>query len=199
MAEPVSTSYRVLCLTLHPGASGHAVLDGYGVQRKGFFSTRYLVRGARTPLRSLRLLLKRSLLRYRPHCVVLGIADADVDLARELRDEARRIARAARVSVVTRWLREGRLLIANRTHLGVEQLARRIAEGFLPDLGAEVQALRKNVWYRRPAWDALALALVELTHRRPRVAAALATSAARFPSFWKTVARCERGHHPIPV
>lgn len=198
MAEPCS-SYRVLCLMLHPGASGHVVLDGYGVPRESFFSTRHLVRSARAPLASLRLLLTRSLRRYRPQRLVLGIADTNARLARELRDEARRIARAAHVSVVTRWLREGRLLIAGRARVGVEELAGLLAEGFVPSLKSDVGALRKNTWYRRPAWDALALALVELTHRRPRVAAALATPAARVPAFWRTVATVDRAHHPLPV
>ena len=199
MAPAPPSSFRVLCLVLHPCVSGHAVLDGFGVPEKSLFSTRHLVKSGRARFVSLRILLRRSLRKYRPQAVVLGIGAVDNRIARDLRREARRIARAARVNVVTRWLRDGRLLLTGRARLGVERLAEMLANGFVPAMDSDLRLLKKNPWYRGEAWNALSLALVELVHRKPRTAAALASPAGRAPSFWRAVALAELSRHPLPV
>ena len=102
-----------------------------------------------------------------------------------------------RLDVVTRWVRDGRLLLTGCARAGTRRLAEEIVQGFAPELREALPALRKSPWYRRPAWDALALALTELASRRPCTAAALGHAHAhRNPSFARALARRDRELHP---
>ena len=161
----------VLALVLHPGYSGYAALDGWGL--KACRTTHLLHDG---PKRAAMLvqLVTDLVRRYRPARVVLGIPPRDTDDTRTLRMEAVRVVTALHVLVTTRPLHQAKAALGFRVERGTpDGLASHLAHRFFPQLIRRLTRDVSHFWYRRSAWHALAIALTELVEFRPFAAAAL--------------------------
>lgn len=195
MRASSAPSARVLAFQLHAGSSGQCVLDGFGLAPGGWKTSRVATRTTA----SLVHFIQRAVTRYRPAVVVLGVSRRDALSDAPLRDRAAAALRRRSVPFVIRHMREAYGLL--RDHIrGTrrEELAYTLVEGFLPDLRSHL--VLKRLRERRSAWHALALALVELVHRFPRAAAALATARAfSIRPFREAVVKAEMARHPDPV
>lgn len=192
MRAPAVPASRILALQLHAGMSGAAALDGFGLTPGSWKTSRVATRSTDALTRYLRWLVRR----FRPSVVVLGISRRVAAADRKLRRLACEVLQALRVRVVMRHVREAYALLRGRirgTHR--EELATTIVEGFLPELVGS--ASLKRIRDRRSAWHAIAVGLVELVHRFPLSAAALATSRAfSIQPFRTALMRAEAGRQP---
>ena len=166
---------RILCITLRDGSVGHAVLDGFGVAERSFFTRRLDHLRPRARYHAIVRLLCESCRRFRPGSIVIGLPvapqPARVSLAARL---ARRVARL-RVSVSVRHLRDAACLLVERVRVGMMgELIENLARHFVPDLSVYLPRTRSSPQYWRAAWYALAIALAVLVERHPVTAAALA-------------------------
>lgn len=195
MRESSAPYSRILAFQLHAGCSGTCVLDGFGLAPHGWFNSRVATRSTEALTR----LIRRSVRRFRPSAVVLGVSRRTAALDTMLRRTASAALRPLGIPVVVRHTREAYRLFRDRIRgTRREELAHTIAVNFLPDLVPGFTP--KRVRERRSAWHALALALVELVHRFPRAAAALATPRAfSIHPFRAALAAAEATHHPEPV
>lgn len=195
MRESSAPSSRILAFQLHAGHSGSCVLDGFGLVHQGWQTSRVATRTTEALVRYVR----RSVKRFRPSAVVLGVSRRRAAPDASLRRTVFATLRPLGVPIVVRHMREAYQLFRDRIRgTRREELAQTIAVNFLPDLTQECTP--KRMHYRRSAWQALALALVELIHRFPRSAAALATPRAfSIRPFRAALARAEATHHPDPV
>lgn len=195
MRVPPAPSSRILAFQLHAGCSGRCVLDGFGLTPDGWKTSRTATRS----VYSLTRFIHRSVKHFQPSAIVLGVsrrrAAADTDLRRRAFDALRPLG----LPVVVRHMREAYQLFRGRVRGDQrEELARTIAVNFLPDL--EPTFSPKRVRVARSAWHALALALVELIHRFPRAATALATPRAfSARPFRAAIATAEATNHPDSV
>ncbi len=194
MSLSSSLSPRVLCVTLRTGSIGHAVLDGYGVPDGAFFTRRIDHLASRRRMNALLELLLDSYRRYHPHHVVLGLTGRHcpgrVALAKQLADRLRRSGIVARV----KHLHDAAsLLVARVGHSMADALVTQLATHFVPDVTPAVSRKHPHAWYWRPAWYALAIALLVLVDRHPRVAAALARPGAYLiTAFGQALAAAEK-------
>ena len=191
---------RVLVIVATSQFSGHAVVDGWGLA-PGSFATWDLVsfatNAART--RSFKRHLIRSLRRYRPAVLVLGVPRYDGTRARGLREAATQLATALGVSVVERPVAAGRrLLLGCLRGSNDDALAERISTGFFPELANfrnDKQTIQRR--YRSHSFEAVALALHELVARSPLSAAAVARNDAFAMGLFNTaLAESARRHFP---
>lgn len=176
---------RILCITLRDGSVGHAVLDGFGVAERSFFTRRLDHLRPRARYQAIVRLLCDSCRRYRPDSIVLGLSWCP---RARLSDLAERLARrAARLcsSVAVRRLQDDARLLVERVRVGmVGEVIDNLAKHFAPDLSSYLARTRASPQYWRVAWYALAIALSVLVERHPIEAAALAQPGAfRLPAF----------------
>lgn len=195
MRAPSAPSSRILAFQLHAGCSGQCVLDGFGLAHRGWKTSRVASRTTAALTRFVRSGVRR----FRPSAVVLGISRRETAPDAKLRTRALAALRPLGVPVVVRHMREAYAMFRNRirgTHR--EELVRTISVNFLPESARGLTP--KRIHDRRSAWQALALALVELVHRFPRSAAALATSRAfSIRPFHAALLKAERTRHPDSV
>lgn len=179
---------------LHPGYSGYAAIDGFGVRA---FATTHLPE-ATDPAAMLVRLVRRLLRQLRPKALVLGVPTRDEPSARELREIVFAHAAGVGVPVEARDLRVGLALIGlNRRVARRAALAEVLVRHFFPELAPEYTTALDRLWHRRPAWHALVLALHALVETHPRTAAAIARQSSRaIPSFWDAVGTSEFIHYP---
>jgi hypothetical protein len=197
---PPEDPARVLVIVATSQFSGHAVVDGWGLA-PGSFATWDLISFAtnETRTRSFKRHLIRSLHRYRPAVLVLGVPRFDGPIARVLREEATQVATAIGMLIVERPVAAGRhLLLGCLRGSNDDALADRITSGFFPELACfrnGKQTIQRK--YRRHAFEAVALALHELVTRAPLSAAAVAKDAA-FAMGWfnDALAASARRHFP---
>ncbi len=170
MRDSPALSSRILAFQLHAGCSGQCVLDGFGLAPEGWKISR---RATRTE-QSLRAFLTGAVERFRPSAIVLGVSRRMTAIDAALRFHALSLLRSFGIPIVFRSVRTAYALLRGRVR-GVrrEDLARTIAQCFLPDL--ERVLTPAHARDHRSAWHALAVALVELVRRFPRAAFALAT------------------------
>lgn len=195
MRASSAPSSRILAFQFHAGCSGQCVLDGFGLAPDGWKNSRT---ATRTPEDLVRF-VRRAVKRFRPSAVVLGITRRNAVTDESFRHTAVSVLRALRVPVVVRHMREAYALFRGRIRgTRREELARTIAVNFLPECSPGLTSRR--VRDRRSAWQALALALVELVHRFPRSAAALARSSAfSIRPFHAALIEAETAQHRDPV
>jgi len=196
-------SARVLAVVPTPRFSGHAVLDGWGLD-PGSFATWKL--GSLTTDEERfhffdRRLLK-SLRRFRPAILVLGIPRKDDRRSRVLRESARRLAVEYGVAVIEHPVSEARSLLlgCQRGHKN-DALAACIANSFFPTL-ERFRSPRQTIQrkYRLHAFEAVALALLELVERAPLSAAAVASDEAfAMGPFNAALAESARRHFPDKI
>lgn len=177
-----SAGSSVLALTLRPGYSGFAFLDGFGERA---FGTCQLSRRPSDRPSVLVRLIQRLVGSTRPTCVAIGVSRRDGPEAAHLRRRAARLCRDLGLDVVIRPLATAftRLGLASSTP-GRNALARHLTQNFVPGLMHRCRKTLRRVWYRRPAWHALALAVSELVNVAPFSAAALVPAEGhRLPAF----------------
>lgn len=179
MSPPTSPSPRVLCLTLRSGSVGHAVVDGFGVTPRSFFTSRFdhLVR--RDRLRAIVRLLLSSYQRFRPTYVVLGLPGRlhpeRSRFAERLKQHLERLG----ITAIMKRLRDAAALFVARVRYRMsDELVNQLATHFVPDHVPGVPRERARAPHRRPAWYAVAVALAVLVEHHPRAAAALAQPSA---------------------
>jgi hypothetical protein len=143
--------------------------------------------------------LSRSIQRFRPSTIVLSVSRRTAPADEALRVHALTFLRSFRLPVVQRSVRDAYMLLRGRIRgAHRNELARTIAVNFLPELRDQLSL--SQVRDHRSAWHALAVALVELVHRFPRSAAALATSRAfSIPQFRTALMKAESIRHPDPL
>lgn len=191
---------RVLAIVLAPQFSGHAVVDGWGLA-PGSFATWDLHWPATREalLRSFRRHIVRSLSRFRPAVVVLGIPRFDDPASMALRETAMQIAAAYGVPSVERLVTQARqLLLSCRRGSCDDALAEKVMEGFFPELSA-LRAGKQTIQrrYRRHTFEAAALAVHELVERAPLSAAVIAKDAAfAMGTFNAALTASARRHFP---
>lgn len=172
-----STPYvRVLAFVLHGGSSGRVVIDGFGVLPGSFRTSRHLDPGKENRDPSiLSRLLERTLRRYKPSHVVLGVPPRENKVSRRLRRLARRLLHRYGVSVVVRRVMTAcELVCRSRLWKDRNELGERLVRGFFPELRTQLGCRPRDVWYFRPAWHAASLALHEYMKHAPVRAIALA-------------------------
>jgi len=175
MQDPPGTSVRVLALVLHPGCSGHVVVDGYGVVPRSFRMRRVSQHRVRYKARALRRLLTQIVRRFAPTRAVLGVSRRDDRASQALRAEASRVFDSLRLPFVIRGVHLGvSLVVRGARGDRPNTLARRLVEGFTPELAPHLEQTEAVAWYHRAAWHSTALAIAELVERAPMAAAALA-------------------------
>lgn len=119
-------------------------------------------------------LIARLVRRYRPARLVFGVTDCDTPAARSLRVIAARAARRLGVQALSRSVSAALSRLGFIARRGSPNgLAKHLAEHFVPMLRREVATVLDRFWHRRPAWHALAVALLELVEIDPFAAAAL--------------------------
>ena len=193
-------SVRVLAVVPRRQFSGHAVVDGWGLA-PGSFAT-WDLRWPATEeerIRSFRQHLIRSLHRYRPGVLVLGIPRFADHLSRALRETAMQLAAAYGVPAVERSVAQARsLLLGCQRGSHDDALADKVTGGFFPELLGhltERQSIQRK--YRRHAFEAAILALHELVERAPLSAAAVAKDAAfEMGTFNSALTASARQHFP---
>ncbi len=195
MREPSVPSSRILAFQLHAGCSGQCVLDGFGLAPGSWKTSRVATRTSAELARFVR----RAVQRFRPAAVVFGVSRRKARSDHALRRAAFSAVRPLGVPVVVRHMREAYAMFRDRIRgTRREELVHTITVNFLPECSRELTP--KRIHDRRSAWQALALALVELVHRFPRSAAALATSRAfSIHPLRAALARAEAARHPDPV
>lgn len=195
MADTVPPSFRVLSFVFHTSYSGRIAVDGFGLVRSSLCASRVGLHAPRSRRRALAQLLARSLRRFRPAVVVLGIAQDETARSRALRVAAERLlGTLTEVPIVCRTVRAGRLALCGASiDRRAHALAHAIVSKFLPELAHLVPASRREHPRRRSLWHAAAVALHELIRRFPRAAAALARPAAlRCQRLSALIARADR-------
>ncbi len=195
MRASSAPSSRILAFQLHAGCSGQCVLDGFGLAPGGWKTSRVATRTTAELVRFVR----RSVRRFHPSAVVLGVSRRMAPPDAAFRRTAFSALRPLGVPVVVRHMREAYALFRDRIRgARREELVHTIAVNFLPVCSSELTP--KRIHDRRSAWQALALALVELVHRFPRSAAALATSRAfSIRPFHVALLKADMAQHPDPV
>lgn len=166
---------RILCVTLRPGSVGHAVLDGYGVVERSFFTSRLDHLPPAERFRRLLRLVRASCRRFRPTRIVLGLTGAfredRLALATRL---ARRLRQCPVAISLKRFCHAARLLVGRPRYTMADEVVERLAEHFVPELTPLVARTRSSPQYWRSAWYAVAIALAVLVEHHPYDAAALA-------------------------
>jgi hypothetical protein len=197
---PPDDPARVLVIVATSQFSGHAVVDGWGLA-PGSFATWDLISFATNEarIRSFKRHLTRSLRRYRPAILVLGVPRFDGPIARVLREEATQLATALGMPVVERPVAAGRrLLLGCLRGDNDDALADHVTSGFFPELASfrnGKQTVQRR--YRSHSFEAVALALHELVARAPLSAAAVAKDAAfSMGRFNAALAESARRHFP---
>jgi|GEM_PF-1258865 len=191
---------RVLAIVPAPQFSGHAVVDGRGLA-PGSFATwdlRWPVTREEQIL-SFRRHLLRSLCRYRPAVVVLGVPRFDDPVSDALREAAKQVATEHGVPTIERLVTQGRqLLIGCQRGPWDDALADRLVDGFFPELAGfryKKQTIQRR--YRRHAFEAAALAVLELVERAPLSAAVIAKDAVlAMGAFKAALTASARRHFP---
>ncbi|TAK32761.1 MAG: hypothetical protein EPO40_01665 [Myxococcaceae bacterium] len=179
MQDSPGTSVRVLALVLHPGCSGHVVVDGYGVVPRSFRMRRVSHHRVRYKARALRRLLTQIVRRFAPTRAVLGVSRRDDRASQALRTEASRVFDSLQLPFVVRGVHLGVALVVRGARGDrPNTLATRLVEGFTPELAPHLEQTEAVAWYHRAAWHSTALAIAELVERAPMAAAALARPAA---------------------
>jgi hypothetical protein len=193
-------SARILAVVPTPGFSGHAVLDGWGLAPDSFATWKLgSVTTDEARCRSFNRRLLDSLQWHRPAVLVLGIPRHDEPRSRVLRESARQLAGRCGVIAVERSVSEARdlLLGCQRGHED-DALAACVANGFFPAL-ERFRGPRQTIQrrYRIHAFEAVALALLELVERAPLSAAAVARDEAfAMGRFNTALAASARRHFP---
>ncbi|MGA7742824.1 MAG: hypothetical protein WBP56_20645 [Polyangia bacterium] len=197
---PPEDPARVLVIVATKQFSGHAVVDGWGLA-PGSFATWDLISFATNEARtrSFKRHLIRSLCRYRPAVLVLGVPRFDGPSARVLREEATQLATALGMSVVERPVAAGRrLLLGCLRGSNDDALADHITSGFFPELASfrnGKQTVQRR--YRSHSFEAVALALHELVERAPLSAAVIARNEAfSMGRFNAALTESARRHFP---
>jgi hypothetical protein len=188
---------RVLAAVPAERYAGFTVLDGFGVPDDGFETWKFeRWRSTRGKALAFASRLADALERFKPSAVVLGIPLADVAACQAMRAEAKRLLGA--VPTVERRVAEGRQLILGKYVGSTEtEFSDRIVTGFLPELKRFAGRAANVIQYRRHAFEAAALALVEVVERAPTSAIALAQPEAfATGTFSTTVARNVRRVRP---
>lgn len=110
MADTSPPSFRVLSFVFHTSYSGRIAIDGFGLVRSSLCASRVGLQAPRSRRRALAQLLARSLRRFRPAVVVLGIAQDETSGSRALRLAAEHLlGTLTKVPIVRRSVRAGRL------------------------------------------------------------------------------------------
>ena len=189
---------RILAVVPTPCFSGHAVLDGWGLA-PGSFATWKM--GSLTTnearCRSFNRRLLDSLQRHRPAVLVLGISRHDDLRSRALRESASRLAARCGVFAVERPVSEARcLLLGCQRGSEDDALAACVANGFFPAL-ERFRSPRQTIQrrYRLHAFEAVALALLELVERAPLSAAAVARDEAFAMGRFNTALAASARYH----
>lgn len=195
MRASSAPSSRVLAFQLHAGSSGQCVLDGFGLAPGGWKTSRIATRTSTELVRFVR----HAVDRFHPSAIVLGISRREERSDATLRRRALSALRSLGVPVVVRHMREAYTLFRDRIRgRRREELVHTIIVNFLPECARGLTP--KRIHDRRSAWQALALALVELVHRFPRSAAALAQSCAfAMRPFHAALLKAEAARHPDSV
>lgn len=198
MTDNRPSGFRVLSFIFHASYSGRIALDGFGIVEKSFLTSRLGLESSAEQLPVLTRLLHRSIKRFHPAIVVLGVSRFDTPASRVLRVQAKKVLKALHVPVVTRSISKGYALLRDRVRgTGRYELARAIVEGFLPELRPELLHTRASERRMRNLWHVIAIALRELVVRSPRAAAALAQPIAfRMENFRRLLLRSELRHSP---
>lgn len=152
-------SFCVVAVVPHRRWGGHVAVTAAGVV-PGSFCTWNLRDQADQPA-TIRRWLAASIARHKPAVVVIGRLRDDSG-QRGLLDAAAEAARALGGQVVEKRVDAARLAIlgGQRRRKG-ETLAAAITSRFLPELAADLESGIEHFRYRRHAWNAAALALVE--------------------------------------
>ena len=167
---------RVLSLVPARRYTGLAVVDGFGMPEHGFQTwklDRFHKLGEKKGTLALRL--TRALRQFRPTLAVLGIPKYDDATCRALRKAAETIFESTGLPFVVRSIAEARHLMLGK-YMGKDEdeFAKSVVSGFLPELARFLKSSAIVRQYRRHAWEAVGLAIVELLGRAPLQAAALA-------------------------
>ena len=189
---------RVLALVPASRYTGHAVVDWTGLVT-GSFATWNLKPGRddTEQVRIFLMRLHRSVRRYHPAVLVLGLPRFDDERLHAIRQAAADLARRNSLPVVIRRVDDARQLLIGRMrgdHL--DALVDRLARGFFPELAA-VRTTGEARRYYRHAFSAVAVALHELVARAPLSAAVLAKDdALTMGRFSAALAESARRHFP---
>lgn len=161
----------MLALVLHPGYSGYAALDGWGLKA---CRTSHLLHDGPNRAAMLVQLVTDLVRRYRPARVVVGVPPRDTDDTRALRLQATRVVASLQIAVFAQPIHHATEVLGFRPVRGSPNgLARHLTAHYFPQLVRRLTRDVSRFWYRRSAWHALALALAGLVEYRPFAAAAL--------------------------
>jgi hypothetical protein len=169
---------RVRVFSLVPARryAGLAVVDGFGMPDGGFQTWKLdRFRTLVEKKAAVALRLTRALRKFRPTLAVLGIPKYDDATCRALRKVAETIFENAGLPFVVRSVAEARQFLLGK-YMGEseDEFAKSIVRGFVPELAPFLKRSAIVLQYRRHAWEAVGLAIVELLGRAPLQAAALA-------------------------
>ncbi len=146
MTDLRPSGFCVLSFVFHASYSARIALDGFGVVEKSFLASRLGLSSPTIQAVTLKRLLCRSVRRFRPAVVVLGVSTPDTAQSRTLRDLAKKLLKPLRIPIVTHSVAQGYDLLRHRSDVrGREKLARAIVQGFLPGLASELLHTRSRV------------------------------------------------------
>jgi hypothetical protein len=187
---------RILALVPASRYTGHAVVDCTGLIS---FATWNIEPGRadKERTRLFLLCLERSLRRYSPAVLVLGVPRFDDERLRAQRQAAADPAKRFGVPVVTKRVDEARQLLIGRVRGDrLDALADRLASGFFPELAA-VRMTGEARRYHRNSFSAVALALHALIEHAPLAAAVIAKAEAfSMGEFNAALAASAKRHFP---
>lgn len=195
--RPRTRAGLVLCFVFDTRYAGYAALDGFGLAPSGFRSTTVKQLTATRRRDSLVLKLRDTIERFSPARLVLGVSRRARRFARSFLTRARALASRLGLPVVERDASSSARLLLGDSHSRRGALGRALVDQFrladaLPRRGRGAVDLERRIARRgertrchRAAWQAVALALLELTEQRPFAAGALVREGARLAPAYK--------------
>lgn len=176
----------VAAILLHPGYTGYAAVDGYGVL--GFGSS-WPARATSDQASVLVRLVTRLVRAIRPERVVIGVPSSGARVSSVVERLVAEACRGLRCTVVKRRLGTALRRLGAPARSKVRNgLARHLVDHFVPELFHRFTDGLERLSRRRPSWHALALALSELVEVAPFAAAALVPAAGHnLPTFRKAL------------
>lgn len=174
---------------------GHVAIGSDGIIPGSWCS--WNLRGEKDHAAAVERWLAASIERHLPNLVVVGRVGRDASQG-ALVHAAMTAAKAAGVPVVELRVEDARrvLLTHPRRRKG-DTLAALLVTAFFPALGEDLARGIEHFRYRRHAWNAIALALVELARRWPGLSARLhQPGAPAMPLLAGLERRANAGNHP---
>ena len=188
----------VLCFVFDTRYAGYAALDGFGLAPSGFRSVTVKHRSQRRRNAWQIERLTLAIARFRPSTLVLGMRSRCRALTRWLRKQLRALAARLQLPLVERNPNDAVTLLlgtdrSRRGALGQTLVRHFRLDDALPkrgrgsvNLNARIAKRGERARCHRAAWQATALALMELTETRPFTAGALVREGIRLPEPYRS-------------